>query len=140
MMRSGLTLVGLLVGLLGGAWAAQGGPDCVVVDGANVRAGPGLEYAVVGVLDAGACFTVTSVSNRGGDDGWWVQVEQGRWVSAGAVALSDPLLVLEPIATPTREVWTPPPTNTPRATAAPRTTPAAGGLRWRVVVEVYAYP
>jgi hypothetical protein len=135
MMRSGLTLVGVLIGLLGGAWAAQGGPDCVVVDGANVRAGPGLEYAVVGVLDAGACFTVTSVTNRGGDDGWWVQVEQGRWVSAGAVALSDPLLVLEPVASPTREVW---PTNTPRPTVA--VTPPAGGLRWRVVVEVYAYP
>lgn len=49
-----------------------------VVRNANLRAGPGTSYAVVGSVKAGASLVVTG-TNAAGD---WLQLQDGKWVAA----------------------------------------------------------
>lgn len=84
----------------------------------NVRFGPGLGYAVVGVLKQGEFITVTGAVR---DRGWWRVDLKGKpaWVSARVVALEgDPQSVeIVPAAEIPRLPQLPPATTQP--TAAP---------------------
>ncbi len=58
----------------------QAGP--VANSGANLRAGPGTDYAVVGGVTAGQALDVVG-RNQAGD---WLRLADGRWIAAGLVA------------------------------------------------------
>jgi uncharacterized protein YraI len=84
----------------------------------NVRFGPGLGYAVVGVLKQGEFITVTGTVQ---DRGWWRVELKGKpaWVSARVVTLEgDPHSVA---IVPASDIprLPPPPPATPQPTAAP---------------------
>jgi heat shock protein HslJ/uncharacterized protein YraI len=129
--------------------AQPGSPSFTVVapDGANIRVGPGTDYASVGVLAVGTSGQVTGTSV----DSKWIVIlapqapkSQG-WVAAGLVTVENMDSV--PIVPPPGEVATvtPVPNEPIILFSADETTIAAGectSLRWKVenVSEVYVYP
>jgi hypothetical protein len=145
MVRVSLAVVSLLAAFVGGGLARQSADDCIITDNVQVRSGPSLAFDVVTVVRVGDCFDVRRVVDTTGE-GRWVQLAEGQWIEARHIALSDLMLMLSPIAVtptpllPTSTPWLPI-TNTPRPPeVTPVPTSARDGLRWRVVIEVYAYP
>ena len=85
--------------------------------GANVRAGPGLDYQILGVITSGATVPAT-----GRDSGGWLWVESAHlagWVAANVVLVEGDVeaLPLVPAAGPA--ALTPTPTATPIPTPPP---------------------
>jgi uncharacterized protein YgiM (DUF1202 family) len=50
----------------------------IVKTGANLRAGPGTEYAIVGGRRAGQATALTGITANGG----WYQLSNGAWIAA----------------------------------------------------------
>ncbi len=84
----------------------------------NVRFGPGLGYAVVGVLRQGEFITVTGTVQ---DRGWWRVDLNGKpaWVSARVVKLDGDEQSLEIVPAAQIPRLPPPPPATAQPTAAP---------------------
>jgi hypothetical protein len=114
-------VAGVAVALLAGVVLAQALFVGTVTRDANLRAGPGTTFAVVGSARAGSSVVVSG-TNPAGD---WYQLDDGKWIAAFLVRSGD---AAPPVATAR-------PTARPRATSTPRplaiVTPAAfasGGL------------
>ena len=93
---------------------------------ANLRAGPGTNYPVIGQLRAGAEYFI-SARNANGD--WWQLAWEGgaqAWVSGMVVRVLGPIDAV-PVA---KEIPTPPPSPTP---APPTATPQPAGPDFRLV-------
>jgi PKD repeat protein len=107
----------------------QGATATAITD-LNVRAGPGISYPVLAVLQAGQSAPITGQS----DDGTWWQIELSEpgWVSARYVTSQDTQNV--PIAQAPALPVTPTlvPTPTPTPVPAPTPTPATVSITdWR---------
>ncbi len=86
----------------------------VVLKGANLRSGPGMDFGVIGGAAAGDSLSIIGRS----DSGEWVQVSTGEWIYAELVQIAEPeALAVAPVSTAT-------------ATA---TASAARDLGWAVV-------
>lgn len=59
-------------------------PQAIVADAANLRAGPGTTYAIVGSADSGQSLSLTGQST----DGEWYQIDSGAWIAG--FLLSEP--------------------------------------------------
>lgn len=93
----------------------------VAIEAANVRAGPGTDYAQIGVAPRDATYPITG-RNEAGD--WWQFCcidEQPGWLFGELVTVRQANLVAVVAAPPTPV----PPTAMPVAEAAPEATPAA---------------
>lgn len=129
------TFVSASIGLITLLLFAQvmfGQATATVARSANLRAGPGTTYAVVGGLKAGA--TVTIVGSNGAGD--WYQLDNGKWIAKflvkgvdGDIAPITSTLTITPTKitptgiakplTPTPTATKAPPTQTPTRTPAP---------------------
>ncbi|HXV42732.1 MAG TPA: PA14 domain-containing protein, partial [Anaerolineae bacterium] len=104
-------------------------PSLTATTDLNIRSGPGLTYAIIGLLPAGQTANITGLS---ADGGWW-QIEYsgvptGRgWVSSRYVVVQNvstvPILPAPPV------LIIPPPAPTP--TPVPTPTPAPIIVDWR---------
>lgn len=106
---------------------------------ANLRAGPGTDYPVVGSLSAGQSLQIVA-ANPAGD---WHQLEDGAWVAAFLVANPPAGLPVATAAPPPTPTIAPTPTAPrPTPTAVARAAPAVGlagasidGITLRVLVN-----
>jgi uncharacterized protein YraI len=93
---------------------AAASTGATAIRNANLRAGPGTGYAVIGGVRSGQPLTVTGANA----DGTWLQLADGVWIAAflvnqSAGATADPsTTVAQPAATPT-------PASAPPAEAGP---------------------
>lgn len=79
-------------------------PTCpTVISTANLRAGPGTNYALVGSATRGPCLTITG-RNEAGD---WFQLNNGNWIAAFLVENPPATAGIPVVASPT--VVNPPP-------------------------------
>lgn len=78
MRRIGVSVLFGLIVLLFLAHTMVAQATATVARNANLRAGPGTNYAVVGGLKAGAAVTIVG-SNATGD---WYQLDGGQWIAA----------------------------------------------------------
>jgi uncharacterized protein YraI len=90
-------LVTLAVLLFVGVLLAQTLLQGVVARDANLRAGPGTTYAVVGGVKAGQALTIIQ-TNAAGD---WYQLNSGEWIAAFLVTIT-PSGTTSPVATATK--------------------------------------
>lgn len=96
--------------------------ELVVLRAANLRAGPGIGYPVIGGAQAGATFAVRA---RNPDGTWWqVALAPGRsgWIWGGLVeanAATQRAPVAKDIPTPPPSATPPPPTSVPAPAAPP---------------------
>jgi uncharacterized protein YraI len=88
---------------------------------ANLRAGPGTNYAIVGGVRTGQTLDVQGRNANG----TWLQLRNGQWIAAFLVSGG----VTQPVVTPnsTAVAPTPPATAMPTATPAPTPAPNTGG-------------
>ena len=106
----------------------------VTTDGVNLRKGPGTNYAVIGIADAGEKFTILQVRNSGGYtwgqyDGGWICLDYTDYetVISGGEETTEPETTVKPTepattAKPTEPATTAKPTEA--ATTAKPTEPA----------------
>ena len=103
-----------------------------VVRDANLRAGPGTKYAIVGSAKAGESVVISG-TNTAGD---WYQLDTGKWIAAFLIKASDLVTATATItptinatttvmATSTKPASTTTPTRTPRPTRTPLPPPTA---------------
>ena len=94
-----------------------------VLKTANLRAGPGTDYPILGRAEAGETVTVLGALA----DGSWYLLDSGRWIAAFLVDVAtDALPVVTPAATPgTGAESRPAATPTPQAASPPAPTPEA---------------
>jgi hypothetical protein len=78
-------VAGIVVILLAGVVLAQTLVTGTVTRNANLRAGPGTSYAVVGTAAAGATVVIVG-ENAAGD---WYELEDGQWIAAFLVRTGD---------------------------------------------------
>ena len=110
---------------------ASGKPQAVPKSTMNVRAGPGVNFPVIGSATAGKPYEITGKNPEGS----WYQIccigDAKGWLSASLVTVQgDPatIAVADDIPTPEPTATTAPTaTPDPNATATPTTAPAAGG-------------
>jgi uncharacterized protein YraI len=94
--------------------------QAVVIQNANIRAGPGTTYAIVGKATTGQVLNLTAANANNS----WYQLDDGNWIAAFLVVRVAPGAVLATVpATPT-DVLVPLP-GTPAATVLTDTTGAA---------------
>jgi uncharacterized protein YraI len=67
-------------------------PTVTVLQNANIRGGPGTNYAVIGVARVGDQFVVTG---RNSDGSWWEILQSGEtgWISGSLVSVANSNLV-----------------------------------------------
>lgn len=100
-----------------------------VNNGANLRSGPGTDYAVVNTAAAGTPLTLIG-RNQVGD---WYQTDSGVWISAGLVSnapIALAVVAAPPLPTPTTAVVVaapPPPVVVAAPTAVPVVNAPASG-------------
>ena len=107
-----VVVAGIVVVLLVGAVLAQTLVTGTVTRNANLRAGPGTSYAVVGTAAAGAAVVIVG-ENAAGD---WYELEDGQWIAAFLVTTGD---AAPPVAT-----------TRPTAVATERPTAAVSNRDW----------
>jgi hypothetical protein len=93
-------VAGVAVALLAGVVLAQALFVGTVTRDANLRAGPGTTFAVVGSARAGSSVVVSG-TNPAGD---WYQLDDGKWIAAFLVRSGDaapPVATARPTARPT---------------------------------------
>lgn len=100
---------------------AQDAPFGTVNRNANLRAGPGTTYAVVGSAPAGTSVRIAG-RNPAGD---WLQLSSGKWIAAFLVNINGagtdvPVPTVAPAAPPAAAP------AAPAATATPKPAPAGG--------------
>lgn len=110
-------LAALVLVLLAGVVLAQALVTGTVTRNANLRAGPGTSYAVVGTATAGAAVVIVG-ENAAGD---WYELEDGQWIAAFLVTTGN---AVPPVAT-TR------PTAVATAQPSARPTAAATMQEWQ---------
>jgi hypothetical protein len=97
-------------------------PELVVLGAANLRAGPGTDYPVIGGAQAGTVFAVQA---RRPDGTWWqVALASGHsgWIWGGLVevnAVAQRAPVAQDIPTPAPSATPPPPTAVPAPAVPP---------------------
>lgn len=107
-----------------------------VTKDANLRAGPGTNYAIAGTVKAGQAVTIVGKN----DAGTWYHLDNGKWIAAFLINTANNA----PPATPTKPgnapaKQTPVPTPAPTATPVSSSVVAIGkelhGLGWRFHVK-----
>lgn len=130
-LQVGLVTLVISVILFGAALAQdlQG----TVTKGANLRAGPGTTYAIVGKASAGETVTITTKNA----DGSWYKLQGGQWIAAFLVEVTSTKTITSPVtvklpvkANPTVVSLTlVPPTATPIPTSTPVPAPTENPLK-----------
>lgn len=90
------------------------GTGSTALRNANLRAGPGTNYAIVSNVRTGQALTVQGRNA----DGTWLQLSNGNWIAAFLV---NPATTTQPIVTPNSP---PQPTNIPPTSTTQPSTPA----------------
>lgn len=95
---------------------------------ANLRAGPGTDYAVIGGVVAGQALEISGVSGNG----QWYQLASGMWISAQLVngappASTLPVVAAPPLPTVALSSTPVPQRSEPVTVAQPTSAPAGGG-------------
>lgn len=107
-----------------------------VIKSANLRAGPGTNYAIAGTVKAGQAVTIVGKN----DAGTWYHLDNGKWIATFLIKTTTDA----PPATPT-STGNAPAKQTPAPTPAPTATPVSSsvvaigkelhGLGWRFHVK-----
>lgn len=122
-LRLAVLVAALLCLGLGSLAQAQSNRTGVVVSNANVRAGPGTNYAVVSHLSQGQQITLIA-TNAAAD---WYQLADGQWIAAFLVEVAGPLLL--PTITPNGLAGQSTATSTPPPVSPSATVNRNGNLR-----------
>lgn len=92
---------------------AQGNTTGTVTKNANLRAGPGTTYAIVGTATAGQVVIIVGKNDKGD----WYHLDGGKWIAAFLVKVGQGQSA-NPTATPNSAQ--PAPTATPQQTGTPK--------------------
>lgn len=108
-----------------------------VIKNANLRAGPGTTYAIVGTAKQGQTVTIVGKNNAG----TWYHLDGGQWIATFLVKVAVTTPATKPNGTPTKQAVTPTAKTEPTLTPTPQSSSVVAigqelhGLGWRFHVK-----